>query len=382
MPLFFVSRGNVQSIQASPAASNVLRPCGLRHFEKIGYSVATRLSVMHQSVSLNVIRTFFVVVATAIGVSISMGESLNLGWLGALCGLGFGLFVVIVDLSLRNFSIRGFSTGTFGLLIGLLCAWLVTRIGFFQSGWIVQFPLAAEIFNLAVYLGFGFIGMMLAIRSKREEFSLLIPYVRFRQDSLQELPILLDSNVIIDGRVPGLCSTGFLGGSLIVPRFVLDELQALGDSSDELKRSRGKRGLECLKRMQANDRLSVEIHEDESSNGDSVDARLIELGSRMGARILTNDANLAKVARLKDVSVLSVNELAMAVKPTVAPGDELDLELVKEGKDEHQAVGYLPDGTMIVVNQGITHLGSTRSVVVAGAVQTSAGRLIFAELKV
>lgn len=336
---------------------------------------------MQQSVSLNVIRTFFVVISTAIGVSIAMGESLNLGWLGALCGLFFGLFVVLVDISLRNFSIRGFSTGTFGLLIGLLCAWLVTRIGFFQSGWVVQFPLAAEIFNLAVYLGFGFVGMMLAIRSKREEFSLLIPYVRFRQDSLQELPILLDSNVIIDGRVPGLCSTGFLGGSLIVPRFVLNELQTLADSSDDLKRSRGKRGLECLKRMQANERLVVEIHEDDTSSDELVDARLIELGARMGARILTNDANLAKVARLKDVSVLSINELAMAVKPTVAPGDELDLELVKEGKDDHQAVGYLPDGTMIVVNQGITHIGSTRSVVVAGAVQTSAGRLIFAELK-
>ena len=243
-----------------------------------------------------------------------------------------------------------------------------------------QFDLLAEVFNLAIYLAFGFIGMMLALRSKREEFSLLIPYVRFRQDSLQDLPTLLDSNVIIDGRIPSVCATGFLGGSLVVPRFVLDELQTLADSSDETKRVRGKRGLESLKQMQDSGEFEVIIHEEDVAGENTVDSKLSALGKRLGARILTNDSNLSKVARLQGVSVLNLNELAKSLRPNVTPGDELDLELVKEGKDNHQAVGYLADGTMIVVNQAKEKIGTTQPIVIASSVQTSGGRLIFAEL--
>lgn len=339
---------------------------------------------MNTGALLNVIRMFFLLLSSFIGVSVALGEAPEnwwwAGWFGAVCGLGFASLIIVLDIMLRGISIRSFSHGTFGLLIGLLCAWLVTRIGFFQAGWVEQFEVAGNIFNLCIFLGFGFIGVMLAIRSKREEFSLLIPYVRFRQDSLHDLPTLLDTNVIIDGRVHGICEAGFLGGSLVIPRFVLDELQKLADSSEELKRSRGKRGLDTLNRMQSDENLEIVINDELSGNGTSFDAKMVELADSLGARILTNDANLGKVARLKGVSVLSLNELAMALRPIVSPGDELELELVKEGKDDHQAVGYLPDGTMIVVNQGKRHIGSRVPVVVAGAVQTSAGRLIFAEL--
>jgi uncharacterized protein YacL len=339
---------------------------------------------MNTGALLNVIRMFFLLLSSFIGVSVALGEAPEnwwwSGWFGAVCGLGFASLIIVLDIMLRGISIRSFSHGTFGLLIGLLCAWLVTRIGFFQAGWVEQFEVAGNIFNLCIFLGFGFIGVMLAIRSKREEFSLLIPYVRFRQDSLHDLPTLLDTNVIIDGRVHGICEAGFLGGSLVIPRFVLDELQKLADSSEELKRSRGKRGLDTLNRMQSDENLEIVINDELSGNGTSFDAKMVELADSLGARILTNDANLGKVARLKGVSVLSLNELAMALRPIVSPGDELELELVKEGKDDHQAVGYLPDGTMIVVNQGKRHIGSRVPVVVAGAVQTSAGRLIFAEL--
>lgn len=339
---------------------------------------------MNTGALLNVIRMFFLLLSSFIGVSVALGEAPEnwwwAGWFGAVCGLGFASLIIVLDIMLRGISIRSFSHGTFGLLIGLLCAWLVTRIGFFQAGWVEQFEVAGNIFNLCIFLGFGFIGVMLAIRSKREEFSLLIPYVRFRQDSLHDLPTLLDTNVIIDGRVHGICEAGFLGGSLVVPRFVLDELQKLADSSEELKRSRSKRGLDTLNRMQSDENLEIVINDELSGDGTSFDAKMVELADSLGARILTNDANLGKVARLKGVSVLSLNELAMALRPIVSPGDELELELVKEGKDDHQAVGYLPDGTMIVVNQGKRHIGSRVPVVVAGAVQTSAGRLIFAEL--
>ncbi len=335
---------------------------------------------MSTAALLNVIRMFFLLFAGFIGASVAMGESVGLWWFGAIMGLGFASIVIVVDIMLRHITIRSFSHGTFGLLIGLLCAWLVTRVDFFQSGWVEQFQLAGSIFHLAIFLAFGFIGVMLAIRSKREEFSLLIPYVRFRQDSLQDLPTLLDTNIVIDGRIPGICAAGFLGGSLVVPRFVLDELQKMAESADEVKRSRGKRGLDSLNAMKA-ENIEVEIREESFESGLSSEAKMIQLADLMGARILTNDGNLGKVARLKGLNVLNLNELALALRPIVSPGDELDLELVKEGKDEHQAVGYLPDGTMIVVNHGKRHIGTTRHVVVAGAVQTSAGRLIFAELK-
>lgn len=335
---------------------------------------------MSTAALLNVIRMFFLLLAGFIGASVAMGEATHIWWFGALIGIGFASIVIVLDIMLRHLSIRAFSHGTFGLLIGLLCAWLVTRIGFFQAGWVEQFQLAGNIFNLAIFLAFGFIGVMLALRSKREEFSLLIPYVRFRQDALQDLPTLLDTNIVIDGRIPGICAAGFLGGSLVVPRFVLDELQKMADSADEIKRSRGKRGLDALNAMKGAD-IEVVIREETFESGLSSEAKMVQLADLMGARILTNDGNLGKVARLKGLSVLNLNELALALRPIVSPGDELDLELVKEGKDDHQAVGYLPDGTMIVVNHGKRHIGTMQHVVVAGAVQTSAGRLIFAELR-
>ncbi len=335
---------------------------------------------MSTAALLNVIRMFFLLLAGFIGAVVAMGEATHIWWFGAIVGLGFASVVIVLDVMLRHLTLRAFSHGTFGLLIGLLCAWLVTRI-FFEAGWVEQFPLAGSIFNLAIFLGFGFIGVMLALRSKREEFSLLIPYVRFRQDALQDLPTLLDTNIIIDGRIPGICEAGFLGGSLVVPRFVLEELQKMADSFDEVKRSRGRRGLDTLNAMKASGTAEIAIRDETFENGLSFDAKMVQLADLMAARILTNDANLGRVARLKGLSVLNLNELALALKPIVSTGDELALELVKEGRDDHQAVGYLPDGTMIVVNHAKRHIGTLRNVVVAGAVQTSAGRLIFAELK-
>ncbi len=336
---------------------------------------------MNTSTPANVARAAFVMVCTLLGLSIALGQGPNYGWVGAIFGLIFGLLVLSIDILLQRLTIRGFSHGTFGMLVGLACAWLISLIGIFDLGWFETNNLARDIGRLCLFLGFGFIGMMLALRSKREEFSLVIPYVRFQQDSVQEAPLLVDSNILIDGRLPKVCSTGFLGGSLVVPRFVLDELQTLADSKDEIRRARGKRGLECLEAMRKSENLDVEIHEEDFPNEETVDGKLAALGKFLGARIVTNDANLAKVARVQSVTVLNFNELNQALRPTVAPGDEMELELVKEGKDEHQAIGYLSDGTMIVVNRAVTLIGTNQPVVVAGAVQTSAGRLIFAELK-
>lgn len=336
---------------------------------------------MNTSAILNVVRMFFLLLAGFVGAVVAMGESVDIWWFGAIIGVGFASSIIVLDILLRHLTLRSFSHGTFGLLIGLLCAWLVTRIGFFEADWIQQYPLAGNIFNLAIFLGFGFLGVMLALRSKREEFSLLIPYVRFRQDALQDLPTLLDTNIIIDGRIPAIYKAGFLGGSLVVPRFVLDELEKMANSGDELKRSRGRRGLDTLASMKSTGKMEITIRDESFEDNLTFDMKMAQLADLMDARILTNDTDLARVARLRGISILNLNDLALALKPIVTPGDELILELVKEGRDEHQAVGYLPDGTMIVVNQAKKFIGTQQQVVVAGAVQTSAGRLIFAEIK-
>jgi len=328
------------------------------------------------------IQIFFLVISIVFGISIALGSNEGIwAWIiGAGSGAIFAGIVFLIDISMRGVTIKGFSFGTVGLLIGLLCGWLVTQIDFFQAGWLQQFEQAGQVFNLMVYLGFGFIGTMLALRSKREEFSLLIPYVRFRQDSLQEVPILLDSNIIIDGRIESMCETGFIGGALIVPQFILNELQLLADSSNDTKRKSGRQGLEYLKELQANDSLDISIY-DETMNSSTVDGKLTELGQKLGARIFTNDSSLAKIARLKGVTVLNLNELADALKSTLDTGDEVDLQLIREGKDAKQAVGYLPDGTMIVVNNGAKKIGSKQKVVVSSTMQTKTGKLIFADLK-
>ena len=329
----------------------------------------------------NAIRGTFLALSVLLGTVIANDELLAQPWAGAMYGGTFGAAVLLIDFTLRNFTIRGFSAGTFGLLVGMVCAQLIIWTRILEGPWMDKYALGSHIIGLGLFIGLGYLGMMLALRTKRDEFSLIIPYVRFRQDSVHDESMLVDTNVIIDGRLPRLCATGFLSGSLIVPQFVLDELQALSDSADETKRGRGKRGLDFLREMQDAPELEVIINDDPVDHKEEVDAKLIELAMRLGARLLTNDSGLAKVARLQKVQVLLLSELVIAMRPTVSPGDEVELSLVKEGRDEHQAVGYLPDGTMIVVNRAVDLIGSTQWVTVAGAVQTSAGRLIFAELK-
>jgi uncharacterized protein YacL len=223
---------------------------------------------------------------------------------------------------------------------------------------------------------------MLAMRSNRDEFSLIIPYVRFTRENTQHEPLVIDTNVIIDGRVADLCATGFLSRSLIVPRFVLEELQTLADARDSTKRERGRRGLDILNQLQRSRDVEVSIHESTAEESDgAVDARLVRTAKVLQARLLTNDGALCQVARLQQVAALNLNELTNALRPVVTVGDEIDLNLVKEGREQHQAIGYLPDGTMIVVNHARPHLGTTRPIVVSSALQTAGGRLIFAELK-
>ena len=327
--------------------------------------------------TVNLLRVLFITFCAAIGANISsalFGDA----WPGLAIGIVLGLVVVLIDRLLKGVSLRLFSSATFGLLLGCVFASLLNAsdILHYQSE-SVQWAT-----RLIVYAVFGYLGMMLAMRSSRDEFSLIIPYVRFTRETTQHEPLVIDTNVIIDGRVADLCSTGFLSRSLIVPRFILDELQLLADAHDPTKRERGRRGLEILNQLQRSKDIELTIHETTDDDVDlGTDARLVKAAKVLKARLLTNDHALAQIARLQQVAVLNLADLARALRPTLVTGDELDLHLVKEGREAHQAVGYLPDGTMIVVNHARVHLGKTRTVVVASALQTAAGRLIFAELK-
>jgi uncharacterized protein YacL len=332
---------------------------------------------MTPSLTVNLLRVLFITFCAAIGANISsafIGDS----WPGLALGVVLGLVVVLADRLLKGVSLRLFSSATFGLLLGWIFANLLiaSDILHYHSE-TVQWAT-----RLMVYAIFGYLGMMLAMRSSRDEFSLVIPYVRFSRETTQHEPLVIDTNIIIDGRISDLCATGFLSRSLIVPRFILDELQLLADSHDPTKRERGRRGLEILNQMRRARDIELTIHETTGDDPDlATDARLVRAAKMLKARLLTNDHALAQIARLQQVPVLNLADLARALRPTLVTGDELDLHLIKEGREPHQAVGYLPDGTMIVVNHARSHLGKTRTVVVASALQTAAGRLIFAELK-
>ncbi len=326
--------------------------------------------------TVNLLRVLFVTFCGVIGGSIS-GELRNTVWTGLVIGVAIGLFVVLADRLLKGFSLRAFSSATFGLVLGLIFGnlLLASDVLHYQSETVQWLS------RLIVFCTFGYLGMMLAMRSNRDEFSLIIPYVRFSRHALEREPVVVDTNVIIDGRIADLCATGFVSQSLIVPRFVLGELQLLADARDPIKRERGRRGLEILNQLQKSRDVDLTIHETTDDAETSVDARLVRTAKVLQARLLTNDNALCQVARLQQVPALNLNDLAHALRPALTAGDEIELNLVKEGREGHQAVGYLPDGTMIVVNHARTLLGKTARVVVSSALQTAAGRLIFAELK-
>jgi len=344
--------------------------------------------------SVNVARLTYLVLCELAGLAVALSTPLIPLWAGLCGGLLVAGFFIMVEGLMKGFSLRGFSTATFGLTVGLVCAFLLTRVGISNLFSIALSPFEDDTeklkdlqeavtlgVNVSLYASLGFLGTVLALRSNQEDFSFIIPYVRFRQDSASGQPLLLDDDIIMDGRIPNLMAAGFLNGRLIVPRFVLDELQALAASPSPGKRQRGQRGLEILEELQNNPGIPINIHdasgvaEDESLHG-----RLVKSAKLLSARLLTTDENLTKVAHLQGVDIINLNDLAEALKPSLVVGERVRLALVRNGKDDHQGVGYLPDGTMIVVNHAVSKIGTTQDVVVISMLQTSAGQMVFAEL--
>ena len=271
--------------------------------------------------------------------------------------------------------------GTVGLIIGLFVA---TLIGFAINS--VQLPVITEVLPIIFSIILGYLGFRLGF-NKRDELLQLFTRTGSaskKKTSEQEAKLLqklLDTSVIIDGRIADISETGFIEGTLVVPQFVLTELQHIADSSDTLKRTRGRRGLDILKRLQDERQSKVVIVDDDFEDISEVDLKLVRLAKQMEAQILTNDFNLNKVCELHQVKVLNINDLANAVKPVVIPGEDMQVVVIKDGKEHNQGVAYLDDGTMIVVEGGRSYIGQAITVTVTSVLQTSAGRMIFAKPK-
>ncbi len=326
------------------------------------------------------IRVFFVILSTVVGYY--MGGLMK-GYVpydselfGVAAGFGGALLIIFLEIGLRRASIRNLSAAVFGLVFGFFMAWLLTNV-------LKLIPMDPRVFiflQIALILVFCYLGMVIAMRGK-DEFNIIVPYVKFTRQDRSEDILILDTSVIIDGRIADICQTKFLEGRFVVPRFVLKELQQIADSQDSLKRNRGRRGLDILHKIQKDTHLDVTIHEEDFPDIKDVDAKLVKLAKLLGGKVLTNDFNLNKIASIQGVQVLNLNDLASALKPVVLPGEELEVRITKEGKEYNQGVAYLDDGTMIVVDNTRHLIGQTVKVLVTSVLQTSAGRMIFAKLE-
>jgi uncharacterized protein YacL len=329
--------------------------------------------------SLWYIRILFLALCTIGGYAISQVRQEFIGgpgW-GLLAGFGFGGLLIALDEMLKGFSLRAFSATSFGLLLGSAVGLLIDHSGLFENAP----PTTRWLIRLGLFLGFSYIGIVLAMRSNKEDFSLIIPYVRFAPQNKPDTLLLLDTSVIIDGRIADLIEANLLEGIVIVPKFVLKELQQIGDSNDPIRRARGRRGLDMLNRIQRSKRVEVRIHEGDFPEEREVDAKLVRLARNLGAKLFTNDYNLGKIAELQSVSYVNLHEVAKSMKTLLLPGERLHLRIVREGKDKGQGVAYLSDGTMVVVNQAQNLVGQQAEVEVQSLLQTGAGVIVFAEVK-
>ena len=326
------------------------------------------------------IRALFVLISMVVGFQIgSSFQGYGTAW--GLIGIGTGAViafaVIMLERAMGRLSLRGLSAAVFGLILAMI-------VSKFISGAVDLVPelnvAAASSIKLGVVLVLCYFGMIFAMRG-RDEFNLIIPYVKFDRQDQKDAILILDTSVIIDGRILDIALTKFLEGRFVIPRFVLKELQQVADSEDALKRNRGRRGLDILNKLKASQRISVRIHEEDFPETALVDEKLVKLAKLLGGKVLTNDFNLNKVAEFQGVTILNINELANALRPVVLPGELMELKLVKEGKEPNQAVAYLDDGTMVVVDHGKKYLGSSVRLIVTSALQTAAGRMIFAKLE-
>lgn len=331
-------------------------------------------------------------------------EVLNIslsGWIEVIAIVGFGLLfgiifyflssgiikkgkklIAIIENELQKIPAIDITISSVGLIVGLIIAYLLS-----QPLYKIQIPYVGAVGSVILYGFFGYLGIKIPSR-KKDDITKSIGVIESvkkvkdkNKQTYKSCPKILDTSVIIDGRIADICKTGFIEGPLVLPMFVLEELQHIADSSDGLKRNRGRRGLDILNKIQKELDIEIIIHEKKFEDIQEVDSKLLKLTQLLNGKIITNDYNLNKVAEVQKIDVLNINELANAVKPVVLPGEEMIVTVVKDGKESGQGLAYLDDGTMIVVESGRRYIGETIDVLVTSVLQTSAGRMIFAKPK-
>ena len=294
--------------------------------------------------------------------------------LAVFIGASIGVLVILIDVFLKGFSLRGLTALTFGLFVGWLFALFISSSPLFENG----DPQILFLVRLSLFVILMYLGAVIALRG-RDEFNLVIPYVRFEPHGVDVPLVVLDTSILIDGRIIGICESKFMGYALVIPRFVLDELQRIADSSDVQRQTKGRKGLEVLNQLRKMKHLDLRIHESDVSKRQNVDAKLVFLAQSMNAKIMTTNFNLAQMAEFHTIDWLNINALAKALNPDFNIGEIFDVELVKEGKEPGQAVGFLNDGSMVVVNDGNNLIGQSVRIEVQSVLPSAGGKMVFAK---
>ncbi len=328
---------------------------------------------------LNILRILFVIASAVIGsyagASIDRSSDERGHLWGALIGGSAAAAVIGLEVVLTTRRASLIPTLVIGLFLGLLVGPQIAQPVLLIPG----LAKASDIVTPFMTFLTAFLAAVVIYRTK-DEFKFSIPYVEFRRQNAGGRPLILDTSVIIDGRIEGLAGTNLLDEEIVVPRFVLQELQAIADSADRLKRSRGRRGLDILQKLQDGKRLAIRIDESRIDGVDAVDGKLVALAKSLGGRLVTTDFNLNKIAHLDGVDVVNLNEIAAALKPAVLPGELLTLKIIKPGAEQGQGVGYLDDGTMVVVEGARGEIGKEVTLMVTSSLQTHAGKMIFGRM--
>lgn len=349
----------------------------------VGYFIGEILLTIRQIANLTYLLSDISKVVFIIIISFIFGLILYI--ISPIIYKGISNLIEYIEKNMQKMSITEILYGTVGAVIALI---LMTFIAEPINGMHKQLgPIALILLNVLAAV----IGAEIMIKKKEDITALLVnikkPVIKEKKgkESTKEavigIPKILDTSVIIDGRIFDICETGFVEGPLVIPNFVLDELRHISDSSDSLKRNRGRRGLDILNKIQKELSIETQIVDDDFPKIAEVDAKLLKLAQKIDGKVITNDYNLNKVAEFQGVPVLNINELSNAIKPVVLPGEEMTIDIVKDGKESSQGVAYLEDGTMIVVESGRKYIGQTTGVIVTSVLQTAAGRMIFAKPK-
>lgn len=325
-----------------------------------------------------VLRIFLILMCSTGGyyVTYNFLASTSMAMWGFVTGLVVSILIVILEQRIVKYPLRTIIGGGLGLTSGLIVANLFSYA--FLLG-VVEERITCLLVHILTSFAIGYLGFRVGSK-KGSEFDISDLTIHKKQ-STGENPKILDTSVIIDGRIADICETGFIEGTFILPQFILQELQRVADSSDSIRRTRGRRGLDVLNKMQKQVNLNVRIVENDFPKIRDVDSKLVALAKKMNAKVITNDFNLNKVAELQGVSVMNINQLANSLKPVVLPGEVMNVRILKEGKESGQGVGYLDDGTMVVVDNARRYMGKEIEVAVTSVLQTTAGRMIFTVLR-